>query len=81
LWGNNVDTYLLTTEERECLRDWDNYTTLGKLPYELGYRNEPCHEDIEAIKTMKKWLEKRAERERKKAEAKEKMRQRMKKGI
>lgn len=49
---------------------WDNYNTLGKLPHELGYADECYHEDVEAIKTMKKWIDQRMERERKKQEMK-----------
>lgn len=50
----------------------------GKLPYELGYTSEPCHEDIEGLKTMKKWMQTREERERKKEEMKRRTQEKVK---
>lgn len=43
---------------------------LDRLPHELG--SEFYREDIEAIKTMKKWSQERQERDRKKEEMKRK---------
>jgi hypothetical protein len=60
----------LNEEELECLRDWENYMMLDRLPHELGYAAEPYPEDIEALKTMKRWMQEREERERKKEEMK-----------
>ena len=68
LWGASTRGITLTKEDRDCLRDWENYSVLGKLPHELGYTPECYHEDVEAIKTMKKWIDQRLERERKKEE-------------
>ena len=60
------------------MRDWENYILLNKFPWELGLADEPYLEDVEAIKQMKKWMQKREERERKKEEARRKMHSRMK---
>jgi hypothetical protein len=46
------------------------------LPHELG--EEFYKEDIEAIKQMKRWMQKRQEREQKKQEALRRMHSRMK---
>ena len=53
---------------------------LERLPHELGLEPEPYLEDIEAIKTMKRWTEEVQTRERKKEESKRKMRERMRSG-
>ena len=60
------------------MRDWENYTLLDRFPWELGYTSEPYPEDIEALKQMKKWMQKREEREAKKEEARKRMQERMK---
>lgn len=79
MWGSKVHAHKLIDEDMDCLRDWENYTLLGRLPHELGITPEPYHEDIEALKQMKKWMQQREERERKKEEARRKTHERMKK--
>jgi hypothetical protein len=78
LWGNKVRPELLAQEDLDCLRDWENYVLLDRLPHELGYAPEPYHEDIEAIKTMKKWMDQRQEKERKKEEMKRRVQEKVK---
>lgn len=67
-------------EDYECLQNWENYTMLDRLPHELGITTEAYREDIEAIKTMKRWMQEREEHEQKRLESKKRMRQRMRKG-
>ena len=77
MWGAKVHPDKLIDEDLNCLRDWENYTLLDKFPWELGLAPEPYFEDIEAIKQMKKWIQKREERERKKEEARRKTHERL----
>ena len=77
LWGGLAEEPL-TKEDMLCLRDWENFQIFGKLPHELGYAEECYHEDVEAIKTMKRWIDKRQEREQKKKGKAESVRERMK---
>ena len=62
----------------DCLRDWENYILRDRFPWELGLAPEAYLEDIEAIKQMKKWMQKREERERKKEEAARRLQEKMK---
>lgn len=80
MWGTKVHQEKLIQEDMDCLRDWENYILLDRFPWELGLASEPYLEDIEAIKQMKKWMQKREERERKKAEAERRMKERMRGG-
>jgi hypothetical protein len=64
----------LTAEDEECLRNWDNYVQLDRLPHELGFTPEAYPEDIEAIKTMKRWMQERGEKERRKEEMRRRVR-------
>ena len=59
----------LTREDNDCIRMWNDYALLDRLPHELGYSDVAYPEDIEAIKTMKKWVQDKAESDRKGAEA------------
>lgn len=52
--------------------------TFNRLPHELGYADECYHEDLEALKTMKKWMEQRSEREHKKEEMKRRVQEKVK---
>lgn len=70
----------LIQEDIDCITNWENFVLLDRLPHELGLAAEPYKEDIEAIKTMKKWADQKAEHERKKQESKMRMRKRMKIG-
>ena len=79
MWGTKVHQEKLIQEDMDCLRDWENYILLDRFPWELGLQPEPYLEDIEALKQMKKWMQKREERERKKAEAARRMKEKMKK--
>ena len=78
LWGNKIHSEKLIDEDRDCLRDWENYILLDRFPWELGFTPEPYLEDIEALKQMKRWMQKRQEREQKKAESLKRMRSKMK---
>ena len=69
----------LIHEDYECITNWENYVMLDRLPHELGVTAEPYLEDIEAIKTMKKWVQKRDEHENKRKASKAQMRERMRK--
>ena len=64
----------LVHEDLVSLRDWENYVLLDRLPHELGYTPEPCVEDIEGIKTMKKWAEDKQNKEQRRLESKKRMR-------
>lgn len=70
----------LVREDYECLYNWENYILLERLPHELGLTPEAYPEDLEAIKTMKRWTEKAREHEEKRAASKKRMRERMTKG-
>jgi hypothetical protein len=66
LYGNSKQE--LIQEDSDAIRDWDNFILLGKLPHELGYSDGPYHEDFEAIKEMKRLMEKRERKAQKKQE-------------
>jgi hypothetical protein len=80
LWGSKIHQERLIDEDRDCLRNWENYILLDRLPHELGLEPECYLEDIESIKQMKRWMQKRQEREQKKQEALRRMHSRMKGG-
>jgi hypothetical protein len=69
----------LTAEDEECLLNWDNYIQLDRLPHELGFTPEAYPEDIEAIKTMKRWMQEREEKERKKQEQRRRLQEKIRK--
>jgi hypothetical protein len=57
-----------------------NWIIFQRLPHELQLEPECYLEDIEAIKTMKAWMDVREEKERKKQESKKRMREKMRSG-
>jgi hypothetical protein len=67
----------LVREDYECLTNWENYVLLDRLPHELGLTPEPYTEDIEAIKTMKQWIQRKEEKENRREASKRRMRERM----
>jgi hypothetical protein len=70
--------HTLIAEDIECIRNWNAYASLDRLPYECGYTVEPYPEDVQAIITMKRWSEQRQEKERKKQEMKRRVQEKVK---